>query len=44
MSLNDFFDYLITDDETRELGADLAHVYLAHTLPRPVVADAGEAA
>ena len=38
MSLTDFFDYLITHDETRELGADLAHAYLASQqhLPRTV--------
>ena len=44
MSLTDFLDYLITHDETRELGADLAHAYLAHAPAAPVVAEADEAA
>ena len=43
MSLTDFLDYLITHDETRELGADLAHAYLAHAPAAPAV-EADEAA
>jgi hypothetical protein len=27
VSLNEFFDYLLTHEETRELGSDLAETY-----------------